>query len=965
MPLPGGIRAALAVLDDPVSPDRSQFLVEIIRRTYRSSSATKDDTREAALKPLIARLDAAGQSNAADSAADTLPLPLPAQLWIDAVFEGHATPRTLAAAILSSRMASLLYCGLLSLDDDTRAWFADKPRLISDLATRHAAAFMTAAPGLRIAGGAVRVPGGKDAEAGWQALVGRNPTDPEGFVRSLVSQRDGLLAYFFASVSQLSPTQLRRMLDLDNPDSARRADGARRMFEVYERLAPGWKLDERTFWRPAIDPALLVADLAVDDQNRPVVPGTRAFWTAVFADPFSARVKQGRDESDQSLAEGPPADLPWLADQIFRGDQSERRRHYEMVLFGSRLLKASGPRPPTADSKPPSADGRPPTADGKAPAADSPPPTANGSPAADRNAVDAIRASGIYPALTATLERAGVTDRSIYAKAADRAARLSSIDDDARAVRALAQFQGALALAARATFRGSIPTDALAALVASLSAVETSERGDYEGRLVRWVDTQLLSRLTPVSTTPPAAADGNGDVQEPAAGPVERDMLRLVAGAGGSADQQVVEWEGTRYRVDLASAELVRMSRLIGEDPRPFLSSARTIAGLADAMAEARVTRESLRRDAETMERVEQAVAWDRCHEVTSELQRAAREGDVGATPRVVSALRLLADDLLARGLKELTYAAAMGQPDRAPISADTAASRHDFGLQLLGSHRTGPWRLPISGGDPVRGWRVTGSLLALDVQLSDFALVRLSTKPPKRRPTLNDEDRRAFIESVALVDPARLTDQARDAIATAIRAGRTRLAAVRSSSEALALADEIHMSPLRRTQLSWTVTHDPTRVATFLSVTELLWVGLNGGAIPPALQRWGAPGEGRLGCLCLHLMDRQPFETLAGRWGSAIFPSGFADLNLRLAELLADMQMPAPLLAPVLSSATLDFINSASSRDEDDRRGLVEFVQALTPERLEEYLALLTTDGPLVPVSEATGRSAHPGVSR
>ena len=111
--------------------------------------------------------------------------------------------------------------------------------------------------------------------------------------------------------------------------------------------------------------------------------------------------------------------------------------------------------------------------------------------------------------------------------------------------------------------------------------------------------------------------------------------------------------------------------------------------------------------------------------------------------------------------------------------------------------------------------------------------------------------------------------------------------------------------------------------------------------------------------------MDRRPFEALEGRWGSAIFASGFPDLNLRLAELLAGMQMPGALLGPVLASATLDFVNSVTSRDEDDRRGLVEFVQSLSPERLEQYLALLTTDGPLVPVSESTGRTAHPGVSR
>jgi hypothetical protein len=60
-----------------------------------------------------------------------------------------------------------------------------------------------------------------------------------------------------------------------------------------------------------------------------------------------------------------------------------------------------------------------------------------------------------------------------------------------------------------------------------------------------------------------------------------------------------------------------------------------------------------------------------------------------------------------------------------------------------------------------------------------------------------------------------------------------------------------------------------------------------------------------------------------------------------------------------VLTSATLDFIETAISRDQDDRRGPVEFVQTLRAERVEQYLALLTTDGPLVPVGEAVGTPA------
>ncbi len=924
MPLPGGIRAALTLLDDPVSPDRSQFLIEVIRRTYRSSVVTKEDAREAAIRPLLTRLDEAGRAEAGDPSTDMLPLPLTAPIWIDAVFDGHATPRTLAAAILESRGASLLYSGLLLLDEETRAWFAGQPDLLKDLSTRHSAGFLTAAAGLRLAGGIVQVPGGKDAEPAWTALVGRNVTEPEAFVRSLVSQRDGMLAYFFASVSQLSPAQLRSILDLDSPDSGRRVEAARRMFSVYERLAPGWKIEERTFWRPALDPGLLIADLPADDQNRPIVTGSRQFWSLVFAETYPPREKRGRLSEEDSAAEGDAADFGWLCERVFQGDQAERRRRYEMVLFTSRVLKRL-------------------------------------TPDTSRQGIEAVRAAGTYPALVAALERARLMDLGVYATAAARASRLSSINDDVRAVRALAQFQGALVVLTRAVLRGSLGADTLAPLVRSLSAIETNDRGDYEGRVVRWLDADVLPRVE----APPTAADGYRESLAAAAGPVERDVLRLLAGAGPRGEAHVIDWEGTKYRVDVAAAEMVRMSQLIGENPRPYLSSARAVAEMADAFGAAGLTRDDLSREAESMDRVVRAVAWDRCRDVAENVQRVARGGDVAGAARLAPALRLLADDLLARGLKEFVYAAAMGQPDRAPISADAAASRHDFGLQSVITRHTGPWRMPIAGGDPVRGWRVTGSLLGLDVRLSEFALTRLSSKPPRRRPTLNDEDRRAFVESVALIDAAVLTDEDRDTIVAAIRKGRARVAALRTASDAAALAEDISLSSGRRVLLPWVMTHEPARVATFFSLSELLWLGLGDAPIAPTLHAWGAPGEGRLGCLCLQLMNHRPWESLAGRWGSAIFASAFPDLNLRLAELLADMQMPATLLAPVLAAATLDFVNSVSSRDEDDRRGLVEFVQTLTPERLEQYLALLTTDGPLVPVSGTAERTEHPGVSR
>jgi hypothetical protein len=258
---------------------------------------------------------------------------------------------------------------------------------------------------------------------------------------------------------------------------------------------------------------------------------------------------------------------------------------------------------------------------------------------------------------------------------------------------------------------------------------------------------------------------------------------------------------------------------------------------------------------------------------------------------------------------------------------------------------------------------RVTGSVLGLDVKLANFSLLRLSSKPPPRRPTLDDVDRQAFIEAIVIIEPSSLSDTDRDLIVAAIRHGRARLAAAGTAHEVGALADEIRLGPVRRSLLSWVVAHEPARAVSFLSPSELLWLGLEKRPVEARLHAWGAPGRFRVGCLCLHLDDRRPWEMLAGRWGSGILASGFADLNLRLAELLAELRMPAPLLGPVLASATLDFVNTVESRHRDDRRGLVEFVQTLGTDRVEQYLALLTSDGPLVPVDEAAGSKADGGV--
>jgi hypothetical protein len=901
--LPGGLPGAVQAIRDPATPDRSQFLLEFIRREYSGPSAAPKEAGAGAVAALLAYLEHATTDGAATGDAshavpfDTLPLGLPASVWHEVVLGGRPTPHGLVSSILQSRNAAQLYYGVLFLDDETRSWLAGQPELVAEVASRRAGAFVAAAPSLRVAGGTMRVPGGKAAEASWEALAGARVSQPEAFVRALLARDDGRLAYFFGALAPLTERQVEFALRLDAPHTGERIDAAQRMQVVFSRLVSGSDLEHRTFWRPGADPALLASDLRVDASGAPVLPGTQEFWKLLFAG-----TRPSESAFGAAIFDGGPVPFAWLCEQVFGTDPNLSARRYRSVLFASRLGFAL-------------------------------------TPANLRDTMEAIRAAVDYPALSTMLERGRVHDAAVFARAARRAAQLSSIDNDVRAVRAITQYQGTLAVILRAASRRSIPLEHLPELVSSLSEVDPAEHGDYEGALVRWLDAHI-----------------------PHTGPMEADLLRLLAGPIPQ-EPRLVAWEGTRYRADASYAEAARLSRLLGEDARPYISSAGELVSLADALNAAELPLDGVRRIASQLSAIGQAVAWevpgdwtgdaaDRYGTVSRALAAAARAGDTSAARRLARPLLALADDLLARGLLELTYAVALGQPERAWVTAADVAKRHGFGIRP--ATRRPAWELPAVTTGLRPGFGVIGSLLGLDVALADMALVRMSSKPPTRRPMLADVNRKAFIQAVALVEPAWLTDDDLQRVVAAMRRGRERAAALKTPRDALALAADLRLSPARGGLLSWTVAHDPQRLATFLSPSELLLGGL--GTVPDdsPLHAWGAPALSRTGCLCLRLPRREPGEAIAGRWGSGVFVSGFPDLSLRLAELLADMQMPAALLGPVLASATLDFVNTGVSRDEDDRRGLVEFVQALDRQRLEQYLALLTTDGPLVPIEDA-----------
>jgi hypothetical protein len=935
--LPGGLKPALAAIGDPAAPDRAQFLLEFIHRIYDAPLAPRSDPRERVLQSLLSAVNAPSSPT---GAPETVPLPLTVPIWTDVIFGGKATPQTLVSSIVQSRSASLLYCALLSLDDETRAWLATQPGLMQKLAAKYSGAFLAAAPALRITAGSLRLPGGDPAIPVWRALVGKGPADPVPFVEALLEENDGRLAQFAGALSSLTTPEIGFALDLTAPDVEARIERGRRLYSLFARAASSKSFEHYAFTRPPLDPVLLVAELEHDASGVPRLPGTREFWGDVFSE---ANDPDGRAVRAPALVAGEPVDFAWLSEQVFRLDSDQRRR-YTMVLFASRRVHEVT-RLTVVD------------------------------------AVEAIRSVGAYPALAASLERAGVTDVAAFAAAARRAAALSAIGDSNRGYRALAQFQGALALVTRAASRGSVDGAGVTGFVSALSAIPISDDGDYEGRIVCWLTTWLRAQTASRPAAATSAIASAEELIQNAAGPIEQLALRLLAGRS-SAKPTMVEWEGTRYRVDPPRAEAQRIVTSLGPAPRPYLTSAETVVAAADTLAAAGLTRDRLQQIAgEIGQNVQDDAAQDGDREgrspltreraVVRTLQRTAREGKLRAAARLAPALRLLADELLARGLIEFAYAAALGERDGFSIPAAEAAGRHDFGFTPALAP-VSPWRPPVPGTDGSQRWRVSGSLLGLDVGLAEFSLVRLSFKQPARPPMLPDSDRRAFVESVALVKPAALLDADRDAIAAALRNGREIVARARTAGEIGDLADRAGLSGARRSLLPWVIAHDPTRVSAFLSPAELLWVGAPAG-LPDRLDAWGAPAAPHVGCLCLQMVERRPWDMYAGRWNSAMIAGTFPDLNLRLAELLSELRMPAALLGSVLTAATLDFINSAVSRNPDDRRGLTEFVAALRAERVERYLALLTTDGPLVPLGEvdpgkdvdARSPEPIPGVSR
>jgi hypothetical protein len=236
-----------------------------------------------------------------------------------------------------------------------------------------------------------------------------------------------------------------------------------------------------------------------------------------------------------------------------------------------------------------------------------------------------------------------------------------------------------------------------------------------------------------------------------------------------------------------------------------------------------------------------------------------------------------------------------------------------------------------------------------------------LDAMPP--RPLLPSNDREGFIHTYALMNPSALHDDDAAAIASALARGAARVAAARDPAAAAVLAGEVEMDGWRARALAWTAAHDPARTSTFFSLPELMV--LAGQDHLSRFDAWGASRAALDGCLCVTLTPSRAWRLVIGRQQLGLLGVATPDLNLRIAALLTDLQVPAVLAKSVASAAMLNYVDNVRPNHPDDWLSLVRGVGDLTREQVEDYVAAAAADGPLIPDTDAADTAEAKGPVR
>jgi len=892
-------------------------------RDDEDSTRRRQNLEEAGLDlSALAEAFNGGKAAALTVSVDEVPLPLDVGQWARLGLPLDAGPEGLLMAMLGDRRASLLYSGLMSLDAETRAYVGARSALAGELLKgARPAIFASLGRSIRVRAGAIDVPGGSKAVAAWEALLRQRTAEPDPFILELLDREGGRAVLLYDAIDHLDPARQAFVLALRMPDSGARADHLRALLAACAPSLAGWDPEVRPFRRVIDDPVhLLVATHVLPSGELPA-PSGRRFWRAVLS---GSDVPQ---DPERLLSGGEPdlgVDAAWLVQEICVASAARRQQMLRTWLLGQRVF-------------------------------------AGVAPSALPEALVALRGYGRFPMLLLTLERLGAARPAAYAAAVRHAQQLSEIGDQEAAALALRQFQGALAILERVRFSRAVPTDAALRLLDALTSLPPGNDGDYQGRVGAWLDTQLLPALEPVS--PGHAAMAGTSVS------AEATLLAAMAGLSSGARLPTVEWEGLQYRVDVSMAEFARMVRIrrkqggqsldavlaFGREPARMRDSLKAPADVAARVAALTSAADALASRPSTAATVDGTESDLRkaVNRAVKDLRAIKWPRDASKAARIAQPLQRTADALLAGVLVSLAYAPHLGDPDGPELLAGDPSTRHSFGFQerIEELRVTNPWQAPQRALGVEGGWHATGALLGLDIGLAALALRRLDTDGMPPPPGGNDIDRAAIASAVVLSNPFDASDADRDALADAVGRGRARLRGVEAHPAALpGLARTAGVSEWRREALPWAQVNEPGRVPDYFSLADLARIGEAEVAPGPTLDSWGAAWLDTEGCLCLRYPRPGIREVLAGRLGTALVAEQFVDLQIRIAEALAGLGLPARLARSVMALAAQDVLDTYQQAYIGDWTGLMTAVRGLPASRFVDYIAALTSGGPLVP---------------
>jgi hypothetical protein len=916
VPVPGGVAGFAASLGiDPV-PDRSRFMFEVTRLVH-DTALMRNPAAIAFLQTLmpVNKRDKRDPRPGTDPhGADAVPVPLTADLWGSAVFHRKVARDDLVAAIVADGTASLVCHGLAALDDSTLEYFSEHAPMLSRIAERSPQAFAAFSNSLHIRANRVIPPGGDAAAALWEAAVGEKVTRPDRFVTQLFDINEGRLAYLFDTIGQLDAPRRAFALGLWMPNQAMRLERFKALATAGLSSYREWHLRTQPFGRASYDLAMTLLRVTADDSGMPSPPSSRGFWSRVFAssdlpDDPARQLKDG-DEN--------PIDAAWLVESIGSSDLRQRVDRLDQLGFAQRVF---------------------------------------GNRSAERGDVlVAVRALARYRMLMLTIERMGIRTPSTYVAAARHAARIGSIDGH-RAFIALAQYQGAVVLLARMTAVHSVDTVTAQRLLERLASLPLNEYGRYAGAIAAWLRDEVLPAV-------------------PAGPTAEATLVAALAGPPSAQTAPLrISWEGQRYRLDIGAGERRRLQAVREKQASLPIDVALDVAAIGRALAADAVTVEQMQAALDALVALASRVpergrpedegsgsaalaappeAQAIVRKAGDDLAKAARGREVKRAARIAVPLLSLSDELMSQTLLSFVYAIDLGDPDGTILLADDVSRRHDFGFDMKDAEQRGrsAWSLPRQDVAPGVPWHISGSLLGLDVALAPLALRRVSMDHLVDAPRLTSNLRDAFAVSVAIVNPFALTNEGRDAIVTAIDAGRRRLAALTDVGELEVAAAEIGMEGGRRRSLVWTFTNDRAHVESMLSLTELLVLG---GGQPAQLGAWGMSMIATSGCVCSRLTLPSGWTILSGRPQLGVIAAGLADVNLQMAVLLKALDLPAPLARTALSAAMQDFIDEVKPTDESDWITMARAARSFTVDQIADYLAVATAAGPLVPDDDGT----------